>query len=941
MNQAPQITTTFAFDVSFGGGDGISQDVGGSAFALLPVGGVLAVAPTSNSSTAAGFLIERMNSDGTPNTSFGVNGTVTTSMGGTQFHLTDIALQADGKFLVSGDVFHDSHWDLFVFRYNANGTLDTDFGDGDGKLYLEPDAPIGGEAGSIAVQADGKIVIAGIAGAATGSSFHYDFGVVRLNVDGSFDTSFSGDGIATLDLTGNDDRAQAVLMQPDGKIVVAGTAAAPFGPQFAIVRYNPDGSLDTSFGSGGIVTTWLPLEGVQWGGDVRDILLQPDGKLLVIGRYDFTGGEGIYAFRLNADGSVDSTFNTIQYGGIYASSVALQADGDILLGDLRFVTSGIGLGTVYSGRLKLFNSDGTPDDTIDVIDGIAFNTGWPEEIFVLADGSVLMGTQKGVIKLVEIPLPDLDEESATVGEAFNLAITPDFFSDPDGDVLTFFATLDGSALPAWLGFDKETLTFSGTPSNSDIGHFDIEVVATDPEGLSVSLPFSLTVQPQPIVGTNENDIIVGTIGDDTIRAFDGQDSLVGALGDDSMDAGLGNDTLSGGLGADTLIGGDGVDAVRLPGSASSYTFFTFGNGVMVVTDDASNHDEVSGDVLTGIELVVDDSNVVVPLVIQTFPSLNYIASYGDLIQAFGANASAGLSHFATFGAAEGRTVTFDGLAYISSYPDLVAAFGQNADAGVLHYLQHGYHEGRLPTFDSLEYIASYPDLVQVFGVNPAAAMAHFMAFGAQEGRDIDFNGLEYIASYSDLIQAFGANADAGAIHFIQHGFYEERKVTFDGLDYIASYPDLIAAFGPDADAGALHYMQFGINEGREITFHGLEYIASHPDLIAALGADAEAGSQHYFQYGISEGKADHFDGLEYIASYADLIAAFGADRNAGAKHFIEYGYNEGRGESFDAAQYLANYADLQAVYGDDIEAATVHFINYGFFEGRSDVPLVA
>jgi hypothetical protein len=178
------------------------------------------------------------------------------------------------------------------------------------------------------------------------------------------------------------------------------------------------------------------------------------------------------------------------------------------------------------------------------------------------------------------------------------------------------------------------------------------------------------------------------------------------------------------------------------------------------------------------------------------------------------NAEAGELHFVQNGYNEGRHVSFDGLSYIASYSDLIQAFGANAQAGAEHFIQFGFNEGRHTSFDGLDYVASYGDLIQAFGANADAGAQHFIQYGHTEGRHISFDALDYIASYGDLIQAFGANADAGATHFIQYGYSEGRHVSFDALQYLVNYSDLYAAFGTNLQAADQHFIQFGYTEGR-------------------------------------------------------------------------------------------------------------------------------
>ena len=200
---------------------------------------------------------------------------------------------------------------------------------------------------------------------------------------------------------------------------------------------------------------------------------------------------------------------------------------------------------------------------------------------------------------------------------------------------------------------------------------------------------------------------------------------------------------------------------------------------------------------------------------------------------------------------------FNGLEYIASYADLMAAFGANKAAGELHYNNVGRLEGRVVTFDGLEYIASYADLSAAFGPNEDAGAAHFIQSGRFEGRTVTFDGLDYIASYADLRAALGANSDAGSIHFITNGRAENRAVTFDGLEYVASYNDLASAFGPNAEAGAAHFIARGAAEGRDgDSFSAWHYLHNYTDLLNAFGNNVEAATNHYITNCRFEGRTD-------------------------------------------------------------------------------------
>ena len=184
--------------------------------------------------------------------------------------------QTDGKIVVVGS----ASGDIALARYNPNGSLDTSF-DGDGLVI----ADFGGSSGyawGVAVQPDGKIVAAGWVNAPGGTT---DFGLARLNTDGSPDTSFAGVGWVVTDLNGNDDFAQSVALQPDGRLLVAGysdiSEEPSYNPEsiFALARFNADGSLDASFGTNG----WLTTDLAGFDDECFAMSLLPDGRIVLAG----------------------------------------------------------------------------------------------------------------------------------------------------------------------------------------------------------------------------------------------------------------------------------------------------------------------------------------------------------------------------------------------------------------------------------------------------------------------------------------------------------------------------------------------------------------------------------------------------------------------------------------------------------------------------------
>lgn len=202
-------------------------------------------------------------------------------------------------------------------------------------------------------------------------------------------------------------------------------------------------------------------------------------------------------------------------------------------------------------------------------------------------------------------------------------------------------------------------------------------------------------------------------------------------------------------------------------------------------------------------------------------ALRYIASHGDLIEAFGADPAKGRNHYEQWGIKEGRKINFEPSRYMASHADLIQAFKGDEVKASIHYIQYGYKERRQTTFsdlDALQYIATYGDLIQAFGSNVLSAIRHYVSFGYQEGRRTFFDALAYIASHGDLIAAFGTDAVAGVKHYIDWGHKEGRQIVFDALGYLSRYSDLQQAFGSDTISATQHYINWGYTEGRSLAF---------------------------------------------------------------------------------------------------------------------------
>jgi len=267
-------------DMSFGASGRATTSFSGddAAFgvAVTPGGKIVAVG-TSSIQTSPKFALVRFNSDGSLDASFGASGRVTNSIAGGADQARAVVLQLDNKIVIAGD--HHPGLSFAVFRYNANGTADTSFGTGGGVIT---DVSAGSSAFAIALQSDGKIVAAGFAVASLLKRF---FGLARYNPDGSLDSTFGTSfGRLGTSITSRDDVATGIAIQPNGMILASGFAGAPGELQtgsadFAIARYKSKGKLDMTFGAGGTVITDF-----FGGADLANaIALQSDGKIVLAG----------------------------------------------------------------------------------------------------------------------------------------------------------------------------------------------------------------------------------------------------------------------------------------------------------------------------------------------------------------------------------------------------------------------------------------------------------------------------------------------------------------------------------------------------------------------------------------------------------------------------------------------------------------------------------
>lgn len=301
-------------------------------------------------------LIVRYNADGTLDKTFNKTGGLIYEFktGNTVF--TASVVQPDGKLISVGYTLNGTIFNYLVVRYKTNGTLDSTFS-GDGiqitnlnvYQYVKP---------GVALQKDGKIILSG----STGDYFNRDFTLIRYNANGSLDNTFSGDGILISDF-GKAEGANAVTVQADGKIVMVGSSDL----NFAIARYNPDGSFDNSFANGGIRTdiTLNSDETMQ----ANSVAIDGNGK--IVAGASLLQDHAAIVFRFNTNGSLDQSFSddgiASRYYGysdfyfLYSTQVIIQSDNKIIVaGDEGTYDREENYPNSF---LLRYNTDGTVDNT--------------------------------------------------------------------------------------------------------------------------------------------------------------------------------------------------------------------------------------------------------------------------------------------------------------------------------------------------------------------------------------------------------------------------------------------------------------------------------------------------------------------------------------------------------------------------------------------------
>lgn len=545
-------------------------------------GKIVVVGTSYLSSSVLNFTVLRYNTNGTLDSGFGTGGAVFTEFDNNHEVAYSVAIQPDGKIVAAG-TDNQRQYDTIVIRYNPNGTLDATFG-GDGIVVNDFGSDVS-DGRAVIIQPDGKILIAGTANDFTSTYI----AVARYNVNGTLDTSFGSAGkVVTRSPQGN---ARAIALQPDGKIIVAGTASG----DFVAVRYNPNGTLDTSFDGDGTVTTDMAVDSSNSIDGARAVDVQADGKIVLGGNAYHTGTneDDIVMARYNADGTLDTTFDgdgkvrLRQPDYQYISALKIQPDGKIAaVGSVgRFSTFNGNTFVNYDYAAMRFNSNGTPDTTFDS-DGIASvvfgDFPDPASAMILQpDGKIIaVGSHD---RTLNRPVPAMTR--------FNADGSLDSTFGDNGKVITVIAPSGGVAFAAKLQPDGKIVIGGGVYDN--LSRLDLLLARYNANG-SLDGNFGIDgISRTNILGASNElirDVALDSFGRIVVGGSNGVSSFVARFNGDAA-------SLAGISGRVTNANGQGIFGVtvRLSGTAltapilartNNFGYYTFtdapiGNGYIV------------------------------------------------------------------------------------------------------------------------------------------------------------------------------------------------------------------------------------------------------------------------------------------------------------------------------------------------------------------------
>ncbi len=516
------------------------------------------------------FQVMRYHADGSLDTSYGNGGVATVSVPGATY-AWGMGIDASGKTVMIGSARNPTiGFDMAVVRFNADGSIDTGFGGGDGIVitnspYGYTDTPY-----SVGFDSADRLLVGGLISTAS-SGTPSNFGLVRYLPDGRIDTSFGTNGFAIVDITGaaRADQIQEIIVNADDSILVGGIANNGTNNDFVLARFTSAGRLDSTFGTGGKTVVNI------LGNDVlKHIAYDAQGNILAIGHStDGSANDHITVARFTASGVLDTSFNSVGYTTIDLTSAAftrenvtsfkLDSSGRILI--VGTYTANTSSSDATDMLLVRLNPDGTLDTTFGGGDG-----------FVTLDA--------GYSKLNTGEAIEIDGAGNIIvsGYGWNTAT-----SNYDAVLMIF----DTNGVP-YTPSVEQTLITEGTVSFTDIDLQDGHTVTVTPDAgntLNGTLTASIT---QPSTGgfigevkweyavdnttataigegyVNEHFILTlddgqgGTFSQDITVTVYGLNAILGTAADDNLFGTSGNDILVGGLGSDTLTGNGGNDVFK-------------------------------------------------------------------------------------------------------------------------------------------------------------------------------------------------------------------------------------------------------------------------------------------------------------------------------------------------------------------------------------------
>jgi uncharacterized delta-60 repeat protein len=525
----------------------VRYNADGSSNSTVPTGNYLIYRAQPLSSIApTDMLLLRYTTSGVLDSSFNNIGFVNTNIS-TYDTPTATAFQADGKILLAGFAATklapgdaqggrlDS--DFSLLRYNSNGSIDTSFGQSG---LVKTDFAGGDDyITGMAVQSDGKIIVVGSSQTAGASvSFGYRFAAIRYNTDGTIDTSFGNNGKFAYSINGLSDNAEAVAIQADGKIILAGETINPItrSYDYALLRLNVDGSLDSQFGNQGVVTTEItPENDFSYG-----VTVDASGKILVTGSSSITDKarttSELTLVRYNSDGSLDTSI----------------AKTNTLGGTVDYITNGSAVVMDHDVKVR-----DTELDAINNYDKASLIlTSQPTDVITRSGHLVF---QNGSIVTNGVPLASYTQKSGTLNITFNNLSTTALVND----------VLQNLAFTSTSGVSTHTVNWTFNDGNTGLqglggaqittGSVDVNIVAgSDPTNF-LSKVIGTTKHPTTLTAAATNDAVTGTKGVDWLYGLAGDDTISGLAGNDKLYGGDGNDYLDGGLGKNELYGGAGND----------------------------------------------------------------------------------------------------------------------------------------------------------------------------------------------------------------------------------------------------------------------------------------------------------------------------------------------------------------------------------------------